>query len=524
MSFHTDEALLRYEHVDVSFKGCAVLHDISISLGRGEILAVVGESGCGKSTLLRAAVKLLGASGLITRGHIWFEGKDLPALSERALRPIRGASVGMIFQDASASLAPVRTVGEQVFEAVAAHERTTEREVRKRAFDLFRTLHFETPERLWESYPFELSGGMCQRVGIVMAMLLRPQVLLADEPTSALDASVEVEVMRELLALREQFGMAIMLVTHDMGVAARMADRLLVLKDGYRRGGGCPPSSAGRLHQSTHCSNTSTTEERRMIPILSVRGLTKVFGIPKREPITAVSNVTFDLAAGTALGVVGDSGCGKSTLVRLIMRLMPSTAGTILLKGHDITHLNERALREVYRTMQMVFQQPAASFDPRRTLGDGIGEPLRNQGRTRHQADRCAAELLERCGLTADMAARYPHEVSGGQCQRAAIARALAVSPELLICDEATSALDVTVAGQIMTLLKDLRRESGLSVLFISHSLELVQSFCDEMLVMNRGSIVESGTAGYAAAAAMSADFEGLPTRGGTSVDQELPR
>ena len=232
MSFHTDEALLRYEHVDVSFKGCAVLHDISISLGRGEILAVVGESGCGKSTLLRAAVKLLGASGLITRGHIWFEGKDLPALSERALRPIRGASVGMIFQDASASLAPVRTVGEQVFEAVAAHERTTEREVRKRAFDLFRTLHFETPERLWESYPFELSGGMCQRVGIVMAMLLRPQVLLADEPTSALDASVEVEVMRELLALREQFGTAIMLVTHDMGVAARMADRLLVLKDG----------------------------------------------------------------------------------------------------------------------------------------------------------------------------------------------------------------------------------------------------------------------------------------------------
>ncbi len=273
-----------------------------------------------------------------------------------------------------------------------------------------------------------------------------------------------------------------------------------------------------------------------MIPILSVRGLTKVFEIPKREPITAVSNVTFDLAAGTALGVVGDSGCGKSTLVRLIMRLMPSTAGTILLKGHDITHLNERALREVYRTMQMVFQQPAASFDPRRTLGDGIGEPLRNQGCTRHEADRCAAELLERCGLTADMAARYPHEVSGGQCQRAAIARALAVSPELLICDEATSALDVTVAGQIMTLLKDLRRESGLSVLFISHSLELIQSFCDEMLVMNRGSIVESGTPDaviadpksecakrlVAAAAAMSADFESLPSRCGTSFKQEL--
>ena len=230
-----------------------------------------------------------------------------------------------------------------------------------------------------------------------------------------------------------------------------------------------------------------------MIPILSVRGLTKVFEIPKREPITAVSNVTFDLAAGTALGVVGDSGCGKSTLVRLIMRLMPSTAGTILLKGHDITHLNERALREVYRTMQMVFQQPAASFDPRRTLGDGIGEPLRNQGRTCHEADRCAAELLERCGLTADMAARYPHEVSGGQCQRAAIARALAVSPELLICDEATSALDAAVQAQIVQLLKKLQREEGLAMLWIGHDLALVRELCSRVIVMRQGKIVEQG-------------------------------
>ena len=232
MSFHTDEALLRYEHVDVSFKGCAVLHDISISLGRGEILAVVGESGCGKSTLLRAAVKLLGASGLITRGHIWFEGKDLPALSERALRPIRGASVGMIFQDASASLAPVRTVGEQVYEAVAAHERITEREVRKRAFDLFRTLHFETPERLWESYPFELSGGMQQRVGIAAAMLLNPKILLADEPTSALDVTVQKQVVEEMLMVRETFGTSIVLVTHNMGVIRAMADKVLVLHEG----------------------------------------------------------------------------------------------------------------------------------------------------------------------------------------------------------------------------------------------------------------------------------------------------
>ena len=232
MSFHTDEALLRYEHVDVSFEGCAVLHDISISLGRGEILAVVGESGCGKSTLLRAAVKLLGASGLITRGHIWFEGKDLPALSERALRPIRGASVGMIFQDASASLAPVRTVGEQVFEAVAAHERTTEREVRKRAFDLFRTLHFETPERLWESYPFELSGGMKQRVGIAMSMTARPRLLLADEPTSALDVTIQAEVVREMKKLREQYETAIILVTHNMGVASYISDKIGVMCKG----------------------------------------------------------------------------------------------------------------------------------------------------------------------------------------------------------------------------------------------------------------------------------------------------
>ena len=230
-----------------------------------------------------------------------------------------------------------------------------------------------------------------------------------------------------------------------------------------------------------------------MIPILSVRGLTKVFEIPKREPITAVSNVTFDLAAGTALGVVGDSGCGKSTLVRLIMRLMPSTAGTILLKGHDITHLNERALREVYRTMQMVFQQPAASFDPRRTLGDGIGEPLRNQGCTRHEADRCAAQLLERCGLTADMAARYPHEVSGGQCQRAAIARALAMSPDILCFDEPTSALDPELTGEILKVIRDLAEEH-MTMVIVTHEMSFAQDVADRVIFMADGVIVEEGT------------------------------
>ena len=230
-----------------------------------------------------------------------------------------------------------------------------------------------------------------------------------------------------------------------------------------------------------------------MIPILSVRGLTKVFEIPKREPITAVSNVTFDLAAGTALGVVGDSGCGKSTLVRLIMRLMPSTAGTILLKGHDITHLNERALREVYRTMQMVFQQPAASFDPRRTLGDGIGEPLRNQGCTRHEADRCAAQLLESCGLTADMAARYPHEVSGGQCQRAAIARALAMSPDILCFDEPTSALDPELTGEVLNVIRSLKTGNS-TMIVVTHEMEFARHVADQVLFMADGVIAESGT------------------------------
>ena len=231
-----------------------------------------------------------------------------------------------------------------------------------------------------------------------------------------------------------------------------------------------------------------------MIPILSVRGLTKVFEIPKREPITAVSNVTFDLAAGTALGVVGDSGCGKSTLVRLIMRLMPSTAGTILLKGHDITHLNERALREVYRTMQMVFQQPAASFDPRRTLGDGIGEPLRNQGRTCHEADRCAAQLLERCGLTADMAVRYPHEVSGGQCQRAAIARALALHPDILCFDEPTSALDPELTGEVLRVLRDLA-DRKTTMIIVTHEMHFARDVADRILFMDGGVVVEEGPA-----------------------------
>ena len=231
-----------------------------------------------------------------------------------------------------------------------------------------------------------------------------------------------------------------------------------------------------------------------MIPILSVRGLTKVFEIPKREPITAVSNVTFDLEAGTALGIVGDSGCGKSTLVRLIMRLIPSTAGTILLKGHDITHLNERALREVYRTMQMVFQQPAASFDPRRTLGDGIGEPLRNQGRTCHEADRCAAQLLERCGLTADMAARYPHEVSGGQCQRVAIARALAMDPEILCFDEPTSALDPQLTQEVLCVIRQLAAEKR-TMIVVTHEMNFARDVADRVIYMENGLVAEDGPA-----------------------------
>lgn len=545
------EEVLRYDSVEVSFNGEAVVHDVSFGVAAGEILGIVGESGSGKSTLLRAALGLLGDTGLVTRGDIWFRGRDLPDLPERELCRIRGAQIGMVFQDAGASLCPIRTIGDQIVEAVRAHEGARAGDVRTRALDLFAKLGFKDGERVWESYPFELSGGMNQRAGIAIAMMPRPAVLLADEPTSALDVAVQRQALDELARLRELFGTAIVLVTHDIGVVSAMADTVLVMRDGrvvergpvertlrepadpYTRellaavprlrhpeGGGMRDETAvgtgfeGALTVRGQASAAAPAAPRAQATgapdpaeapdpradagedaVLEARELTRVFRTPGKPDLVAVDRVSLSLSAGEALGIVGESGSGKSTLARMVTGLLEPTSGTVRLCGRDVTHTRGRELREASATIQMVCQNPQGSFDPRQTLGAGIGESLRNRGVTAGEVRARVRALLERCGLDAGFADRYPHEVSGGQCQRAALARALAPSPRVLVLDEATSALDVTVQAQIMDLLRDLRAGAdGPSYLFVCHNLALVQSLCDHVLVMRAGRVVERGT------------------------------
>ena len=418
---------------------------------------------------------------------------DIP---EKEKRKIRGAGIGMIFQDAGASLCPIRTIGEQIYESMRVHTKITRSEAKSRAMDLFDKLNFKDSQRVWDSYPFELSGGMNQRAGIAIAMLMNPPILFADEPTSALDVSVQRQVVREMLKLRELFGTAIVIVTHDIGVVRAMADTVLVLKNGKTiwHSRPCTGSSPGSVYQEIAGGCTKAAKEGQSMSILlEAEHLTKIFTQRGKNPFKAVNDVSFTLKKGETLGIVGESGSGKSTIAKLLTRLTDITEGTLKFEGKDITRLKQSQLKEVYGDIQMVFQNPVGSFDPRRTLGDGIGESLRNRGMKKADVEKRVAELLEQCGLEKEYAKRYPHEVSGGQCQRAAIARALAVKPKVLICDEATSALDVTIQKQIMELLEDLKEKNGLSFIFICHNLALVQMFCDRVLVLYEGKVVESG-------------------------------
>ena len=404
----------------------------------------------------------------------------------------------MIFQDAGASLCPIRTIGDQIYESMRAHKKVSRNEAKDRAMELFEKLNFKDSQRVWDSYPFELSGGMNQRAGIAISMLMNPPILLADEPTSALDVSVQRQVVREMLKLRELFGTAIIIVTHDIGVVRAMADTVLVLKNGKTVEYG-EAEKVLNHPQDPYTKKLLAAvprlkrKEEIMNTLLEAEHLTKVFAQRGKEPFKAVDDVSFSLQAGETLGIVGESGSGKSTLAKMITRLTDITDGTLKFQGKDITKLKQSQLRDVYGNIQMVFQNPTGSFDPRRTLGDGIGESLRNRGMKKADIAIRVKELLEQCGLEEELAKRYPHEVSGGQCQRAAIARALAVEPKVLICDEATSALDVTIQKQIMELLEELKDTHGLSFIFICHNLALVQSFCDKVLVLYDGKVVESG-------------------------------
>ncbi|EKY01326.1 ABC transporter ATP-binding protein [Selenomonas sp. oral taxon 138] len=518
------QELLRIDHLTAGYGGDAVIEDISIHLHAGEVLGIVGESGSGKSTLLKAIAQICGLSTEIHAGTISFNTKDLAVLSEGERRRLRGEEIAMVFQYAGASLNPMRQIGTQLVETMRAHTDLSREEIYARAAEVFGGMGFPDVRRILATYPFELSGGMAQRAAIALAVILRPQLLLADEPTSALDATIQLQVLDELRALKERTGTAILLITHNIGVVRHIADRVAVMCKGkiVEQGSvnevlGNPqhpytrellaavPKMSAATHtdcdhmEHMHVTQTASaiTEEKNISgdegTLLRFDNVSMHFDDAAGR-VQAIDGISFSLARRKLLGIVGESGSGKSTVAKLLTGLHTPTGGNILLDGKDITHAVGKERRALYTRIQMVFQDAVGSFNPRRTIGAMIGETIcRLCTPDERDTKRRVAELLTEVGLPSSYATRYPHEMSGGECQRAAIARAMAVHPEILVCDEATSALDVSVQAKIIALLLHLQREHGMSLLFISHDLPLVSSIANRVLIMQNGRIVEQG-------------------------------
>ena len=526
------QELLRIDHLTAGYGGDAVIEDISISLHTGEVLGIVGESGSGKSTLLKAIAQIRGLSTEIHAGTVSFDTKNLAVLSERERRRLRGEEIAMVFQYAGASLNPTRQIGTQLVETMRAHTDLSREEIYARAAEVFGGMGFSDVRRILATYPFELSGGMAQRAAIALAVILRPQLLLADEPTSALDATIQLQVLDELRALKERTGTAILLITHNIGVVRHIADRVAVMCKGkiVEQGSvnevlGNPQhpytqellAAVPKMSAATHTDcDRRDHAEKNTAPIASpvttgegdrvsggrgahFQDLLRFDNVSMHFDdaagrVQAIDSISFSLARRELLGIVGESGSGKSTVAKLLTGLHAPTGGRILLGGRDITHTSGRERRALYTRMQMVFQDAVGSFNPRRTIGAMIGETIcRLCTPDERDTDKRVAQLLAEVGLPASYAARYPHEMSGGECQRAAIARAMAVHPDILICDEATSALDVSVQAKIVALLLHLQQEHAMSLLFISHDLPLVSSIADRVLIMQDGRIVEQG-------------------------------
>ena len=486
-----------------------LVEGISFALRRGETLAIAGESGSGKSITSLAVMGLLPANVSATAGRVNLSGTDLLTLPEWRMRSLRGDRVAMIFQEPMTSLNPVMTVGAQLMEAIQAHEPIPRREARARALEALRAVRLSEPGRRLDQHPHELSGGMRQRVMIALALALRPDVLIADEPTTALDVTVQREVLDLLRDLRREMGTAIVLITHDMGVVAEMADRVIVMKDGRMVEEG-PVTRIFSAPQEAYTrsllaavprmgSRPFGPEPARLPPVLSLRDLTVRFDLRRgllgrtTQRVHAVEGVSLEIRQGETFALVGESGCGKSTIAKAIAGLVPFT-GEIALSGRSLRHQGE-ITRDVRRDAQLVFQDPAAALDPRMRVGDLVAEPLVIHGIGTREERRARVEaLFERVGLSRAQLDRYPHEFSGGQRQRIGIARALALSPKLIVADESVSALDVSVQARVLQLLKELKDDLGVSYLFISHDMAVVDSISDQVGVMFLGQIVEMGT------------------------------
>ncbi len=512
------QPLLRVRDLNVSYSTAGgdvpAVQGVSLEVHPGQMTAIVGESGSGKTTSAMAAIGLLPSNATIDAGTITFDGRDITSLRRRQWRELRGRRIGLIPQDPNNSLNPVQTIGASVEEGMRIHKVGTAAERKAKALELLERVGIDDPARRYHQYPHELSGGMKQRVLIAAAVALEPDLIIADEPTSALDVTVQKIILDLLDDMRAELGMGILFITHDLVVAGDRADRVVVMESGQLREEGLAatvltnprhdytkrlladaPSltvaDAGRAATSRNAvvKTDTTTDRTAGEPLVRVEGLTQRFG-----DFTAVDDISFTVAKGSTHAIVGESGSGKTTTGRSIAMFNTPTSGSITVGGRDIVGLRGKALREERNNIQLVYQNPYGSLDPKQSIGQTVAEPLRNlKGVRASAAKEKAKEFLDLVALNPDYYDRRPRELSGGQRQRVAIARAMIVEPELVILDEAVSALDVTVQAQILRLLARLQEELGLTYIFISHDLAVVNQISDTVSVLSKGQQVESG-------------------------------
>ena len=517
--------LLQIEGLTVPIPGRGdrryAVHDVSLVLQAGEILCVVGESGSGKSMCANAVMGLLPETLKPSAGRVLFQGRDLLSMTEPELRALRGSALGMIFQEPLSALNPVMRVGDQIAEVLQVHGIDEPSDVSRRVLEQLELVGLPEPSVLRHAYPFQLSGGQRQRVMIAMALALEPALLIADEPTTALDVTTQAQILALVKSIqRSQVsgaanrpahdvcrGMGVLFITHDFGVVAEIADRVAVMEHGIVvEVGTCEQVLNAPQHPYTRRLIAAVPRRRRdeaeavaeSEPVLDVRHLKKSYigrggWLAPRRVVQAVDDVSFSVQRGETLGIVGESGSGKSTIGKCLLKLVDVDGGEIRFDGRDIARLTPHQFRPLRRDIQMIFQDPFASLNPRQTVGRIVSDGPVASGATRDEAEQRARELLDRVGLDASAFTRYPNQFSGGQRQRIGIARALALDPKVLVADEAVSALDVSVQAQVLTLLRELQQQLRIALVFITHDLRVAAQICDTVLVMHRGQVVERG-------------------------------